>query len=90
MDLVSLYSYLESCSDKSGEVGSFSWERVAQAAKVHPLEDTTAFRALIEKGAMRRVTVRNTFGDVRYILARPTNRDAFNVALRTVGARVLV
>lgn len=88
MNLPALYDYLANCADSEGEVHNFSWERVAQAAQVDPLEDTTAFRALIEKGAMLRIPLRNSFGDVRYVLQRHPNMDAFYAALRTVGARV--
>lgn len=90
MNLPRLYDLLLSRSNAAGEISLPAWPDIAAAAEVPETEDTTAFRALVEKGAVKREPVANTFGDYRYFIQRPIDGqdDAFRTCLRTVGATV--
>ena len=90
MDLANLYRLFARRAAASGEVRNFpSWDDIAEAARVNPLDDAAAVRALIEKGALRRIPLGpGTFSDYRYqvVVPRPDAVAGFEHALRTIGA----
>jgi len=91
MNLPALYVLLASpkCTNADGTCRLPSWEAIAREAEVDAVNDTYAIRALVEKGALLRIFLNNTYGDFDYrvVRPRPEQRDAFFVALRTVGAK---
>ena len=90
MNLPALYDLLAARTNPDGSIRLPIWSEIAKTAEVDPLEDTYALRALIEKGAIDRVTIPNSYGDCEYVLRRPAQglRDAFYTRLRTIGATV--
>lgn len=91
MNLPALYQLLASRADAAGIICLPSWDDIARAAEVHPTEDTMAFRALINKGAVERIDLGPaTCGDYAYRVRRPLAHaaDAFVACLRTIGATV--
>lgn len=90
MNLHRLYPLLADRTNSDKTIRLPAWQDIADAAEVQPFDDTAALRALIEKGAIDRRFVPNTFSDCTYILREPDDgcADAFMAALRTVGANV--
>lgn len=90
MNLNSLYNLLAARTNPDGSICLPSWHDIAAAAECDPLDDARALRSLIEKGAVNRVPVRNTFGDFNYVLRRPAPgfERMFEIGLRTLGATV--
>ena len=90
MNLPRLFDLLLSRANSAGEINLPTWTDIAAAAEVSETDDTMAFRALVEKGAVKRELVPNTFGDYRYFIRRPLEgrEEAFRNCLRTVGASV--
>ncbi len=90
MNLPALYLLLMRRTNPDDSIRLPLWSEIAKTAEVGPLEDAYALRALIEKGAIDRRTLKNTFGDCEYILRRPRPEleSAFFASLRTIGASV--
>lgn len=91
MNLLALYQHLAACAGTDGVITMPTWESIAKAAQVQPTEDTQAFRALVQKGAIeRRPLGADASSDSVYVVRRPaaTARDAFAACLRTIGATV--
>ena len=90
MDLPNLYRLFANCADVDGNVTNFpTWDRIAESAKVDPLDDAKAVRALIEKGAMQRIPVgAGLWRDYNYriVRPRPDGVACFEHALMTIGA----
>jgi hypothetical protein len=92
MNLPALYRLFAQHACRNGEIKNFpSWEKIAEAAEVDPLDDAAAVRALIEKGAIVKTPLGPaTFSDYRYVIKAP-RVDAvkcFHDALSTIGACV--
>lgn len=90
MNLNRLYSLLATRTNPDSSIDLPTWHDIAAAAECDPLDDARALRSLIEKGAVNRISVRNTFGDFNYILRRPAPgfERMFEIGLRTLGATV--
>lgn len=90
MNLPALYDLLTARTDHDGVIRLPSWCAIATAAEVDPFEDSTALRALIDKGAVVRRTVPNTYGDCVYTLRWPApgKNGLFRAALAVGGATV--
>lgn len=90
MNLNALYDLVASRANPQGLIDLPTWSDIARVAEVNEYDDALALRGLIDKGAIDRIPVRNTFGDYRYMLRRPAEgmENAFRAQLRNIGGNV--
>lgn len=90
MNLQRLYTLLADRTNADDSIRLPAWQDIAEAAEVQPFDDAAALRALIQKGAIDRRPVPNTYGDCAYVLRRPAAgyESAWLARLGVVGASV--
>jgi hypothetical protein len=88
MNVVSLYEALAQRVDREGCVRLPDWDEIARLAEFPADRGLDALRALIERGAIDRVWLANTWGDCAYRLRRPLlgqRRDFISALVKPDG-----